>query len=470
MFKKFYKKYFHIDKNEKISDLTYSTRLTFSLAIIVLCLFALCSTTFAYFTASVTSSNNTIAAASASTLITKDGQAIIETYVTTTVQDDLHTFVINAEDSQTETCYVKITIKDGDETKEYFTTQLFKTETENKPSEMTLNIQAKKGVSISFETRWGTSSYYIQDTNVTLYDDDSTIVHSTTPYISYTLAANETLDDLITRLGYSNEAHTNYKAEVLAFNGLESVSEGNEIKLPYIDNVPAIVSEVETDEYIVQDGDNLEIIATAYGISVDELIALNEGLTADSSLTVGETIKVPLKETEDLVENNTICEHEYTVTEDAATCTTDGSTTKTCSKCDATETTVINALGHELTIENKTDATCTTKGYYTEKCTRCDHTANVEEDALGHTWGESVVTVKPTCTEAGKSTKTCTRCRAVEESEIPALGHNFVEISRTEASTEAAGSYTLECTRCGTKETIEIPQLETEQINEGQTE
>ena len=157
------------------------------------------------------------------------------------------------------------------------------------------------------------------------------------------------------------------------------------------------------------------------------------------------------------------CDHEWgewTVIREA-TCTKDGSKTRTCSLCNVVETQTIPAPGHDFQAE-VTAPTCTTPGYTSLECSRChERYADSYIDALGHdwspndcaqqatcsrcgetrpagthTWGEWTVTQEATCTEDGSKTRACTSCGTSEDGTIPALGHDW----------SGSGST---CSRCG---------------------
>ena len=126
------------------------------------------------------------------------------------------------------------------------------------------------------------------------------------------------------------------------------------------------------------------------------------------------------------------------VSEKPATCTEAGHTAGVqCSRCGAVESgvTEIPALGHSYGAWTQTKApTCTAKGTETKTCTRCNATQTRDVNALGHDYGAWKQTKAPTCTARGVETRSCTRCNASETRDVNALGHSY-----------ANGK----CTRCG---------------------
>ena len=174
--------------------------------------------------------------------------------------------------------------------------------------------------------------------------------------------------------------------------------------------------------------------------------------------------------------------HNYSATftvDTAATCTTAGSQSKHCSRCDSkTEITPIpalghtggtatctekaictrcteaygNALGHNYSTTFTVDAaaTCTTAGSQSRHCSRCDSkTAITPIPALGHTGGTA------TCTEKA----VCSRC-SIAYGEP--LGHNYSATFTTDiaATCTTAGSQSRHCSRCDSKTAItSIPAL-----------
>ena len=96
-----------------------------------------------------------------------------------------------------------------------------------------------------------------------------------------------------------------------------------------------------------------------------------------------------------------------------------------------------------------TAPTCTDNGYTTYTCSRCgdDYTDDYTEP-LGHDLGEWIVTTDPTCTDAGEETRYCSRCDAYETQPVDPLGHNYV-VEYTEPTCTEKGYTTHTCTRCG---------------------
>ena len=78
----------------------------------------------------------------------------------------------------------------------------------------------------------------------------------------------------------------------------------------------------------------------------------------------------------------------------APTCAEKGVETRYCSRCDATETREVDALGHALVHHDGKAATCTEAGWEAyDTCSRCDYTTYKEISALGHDYKDGVCTV-----------------------------------------------------------------------------
>ena len=138
----------------------------------------------------------------------------------------------------------------------------------------------------------------------------------------------------------------------------------------------------------------------------------------------------------------------------AATCTTAGTKTYTCTRCKKTRTETIAATGHKEVKDAAIAATCETAGK-TEgsHCSVCNTVIKAQTitAALGHSWDNGKVTKAATCTTAGTKTYTCTRCKKTRTETIAATGHKAVKDAAVAATCETAGKTEgSHCSVCGT--------------------
>ena len=138
----------------------------------------------------------------------------------------------------------------------------------------------------------------------------------------------------------------------------------------------------------------------------------------------------------------------------AATCTTAGTKTYTCTRCKKTRTETIAATGHKAVKDAAVAATCETAGK-TEgsHCSVCNTVIKAQTitAALGHSWDNGKVTKAATCTAAGTKTYTCTRCKKTRTETIAATGHKAVKDAAVAATCETAGKTEgSHCSVCGT--------------------
>ena len=131
------------------------------------------------------------------------------------------------------------------------------------------------------------------------------------------------------------------------------------------------------------------------------------------------------------------------------TCTSEGTKTKTCTKCNATVTETIAKTSHKYA-NTVVAPTCTTDGYTLHKCSVCGTSyKDSTTKATGHSYGNSVVTKQPTCTSEGTKTKTCTKCNATVTETIAKTSHKYA--NTVVAPTCTTDGYTLhKCSVCGT--------------------
>ncbi|MBQ2445083.1 MAG: metallophosphoesterase, partial [Oscillospiraceae bacterium] len=197
--------------------------------------------------------------------------------------------------------------------------------------------------------------------------------------------------------------------------------------------------------------------------------------------------------------------HSYTNKVTAPTCTAQGYTTHTCSRCSHSyKDTYTNALGHNYTGYKATkNPTTSATGVLTGTCSRCSATTtvtlpklnttdytkttttaatctatgvdkytwktttygsfsfNATTAALGHSYTNKVTA--PTCTAQGYTTHTCSRCsNSYKDTYTNALGHNYTNYKATTApTTSATGILTGTCSRCSATTTVTLPKLNT---------
>ena len=137
----------------------------------------------------------------------------------------------------------------------------------------------------------------------------------------------------------------------------------------------------------------------------------------------------------------------------AATCTETGLTEgKHCDRCGtvlvAQET--VGALGHDHKAV-VTAPTCTAQGYTTHTCSRCgDQYVDAYVSANGHTYGSWSIVRAEGCTETGEKKRECTVCGHTETAEIPAGGHKIEAVTgKAPTCTEDGISAGGKCSVCG---------------------
>ena len=157
--------------------------------------------------------------------------------------------------------------------------------------------------------------------------------------------------------------------------------------------------------------------------------------------------------------------HSYTTTVVAPTCTTNGYTLHKCFVCGTSyKDSTTKATGHSYgnSVVTK-QPTCTSEGTKTKTCTKCNATVTEKLPAKGHT---AVIDkgYPATCTTAGKTDGShCSVCNTVIKAQtvINATGHkSSAWITDKAASIGVKGSKHKECTVCKkVLETAEIPAL-----------
>lgn len=155
-------------------------------------------------------------------------------------------------------------------------------------------------------------------------------------------------------------------------------------------------------------------------------------------------------------------EENYTIDKEP-TCTTEGSKSIHCSRCDATkDSTVIPVTDHTYgEWEIVTPSTCTENGVKKHACIHCgfEQTEIIEP---AHEWEDSrTVDIAPSCTEQGEDSVHCRNCDERKDiKEISPKGHDWSEWKTlVEPTITSEGKEYRSCNVCGIKEEKALPKL-----------
>ncbi len=180
------------------------------------------------------------------------------------------------------------------------------------------------------------------------------------------------------------------------------------------------------------------------------------------------------------------CAFDHGVVTRAATCTTDGLKTFTCSECGGTTTVVLPATGHSWSPWSHVDGAEEAAAQHSRVCDNdathvetaaCTFTAKIVQEATveqpelttytctvcGYSYTVQTHThdyqpgqvVAPTCTSGGYTVYTCTVCGdKVHRDETQALGHAYTAKVMTQPTCTAYGVTKYTCTRCGGSYTV----------------
>lgn len=155
-------------------------------------------------------------------------------------------------------------------------------------------------------------------------------------------------------------------------------------------------------------------------------------------------------------------EEDYTIDKEP-TCTTEGSESIHCSRCDATkDSTVIPVTDHTYgEWEVVTPSTCTENGVKKHACIHCgfEQTEIIEP---AHEWEDSrTVDIAPSCTEQGEDSVHCRNCDERKDiKEISPKGHDWSEWKTlVEPTITSEGKACRACNVCGIKEEKALPKL-----------
>ena len=133
--------------------------------------------------------------------------------------------------------------------------------------------------------------------------------------------------------------------------------------------------------------------------------------------------------------------HDYKAVVTEPTCTEQGYTTYTCTKCnDSYVDNYTNALGHDFgEWKLTTPATCTEIGVETRYCSRCNVTQTRDVDKSAHVFGEWKITTAPTTISDGVKTRYCKNCDAFETESVGKLKSISVKLNNIETNYKKSG-------------------------------
>ncbi|MCM1485112.1 MAG: methyl-accepting chemotaxis protein, partial [Faecalibacterium sp.] len=144
---------------------------------------------------------------------------------------------------------------------------------------------------------------------------------------------------------------------------------------------------------------------------------------------------------------------QYVATPD---CTNGGMEEYECSACHQKTNKSVGALGHDFATEFTIDtpATCTTDGSKSRHCTREGCTATTEVTvipATNHNWGAWEVVTPATCTEKGSEKRVCVNdATHVETRDIDMIAHSLTATAYKAATCSATGNEEYwTCSECG---------------------
>ncbi len=142
------------------------------------------------------------------------------------------------------------------------------------------------------------------------------------------------------------------------------------------------------------------------------------------------------------------CNHNYTATVTAPTCTAQGYTTYTCDYCgDSYKDNYVPEKGHNHS-SVVTPPTCTERGYTTHTCVDCgDSYVDSPVESKGHSYTASIV--PPDCDDRGYTLHTCSDCgHNYKDNYVPKNGHKYDSVVTAPTCTER-GYTTHTCSVCG---------------------
>lgn len=258
------------------ADSIMMKHLVSTVTIILVCLAALSFSAYAFFSHSVTSANNTIQTGNFSSTVTvKDanGETITEGKINSyAFAPGQYTVTINKDAATNGTGFCIIQI-DG---VKYYTQQLGNdlNAPNGERTEISFKLDLQATTTVSFESRWGTTSYYSSAVESEFY------IKNTDPLTVIQAAGTENASD--------TPAETQ-PSETSPSTDAEETTVPEEATVPEETTSPAEVNEVT---HIVENEETLSGIAVKYGMSHTRIAAYNQ-IPAPYVIRVGQEIHIP---------------------------------------------------------------------------------------------------------------------------------------------------------------------------------
>ena len=115
---------------------------------------------------------------------------------------------------------------------------------------------------------------------------------------------------------------------------------------------------------------------------------------------------------------------------------------------------------HNLEVVSQNKATCESDGMTAYKCKECGHEETETISATGHSFTEKIVQ-EASCASEGMVEKTCSVCNKVETVTIEKTPHSYEVTSTKDATLEAPGVEESTCAVCGDIMQKELAKLGT---------
>ncbi|MBQ4065251.1 MAG: hypothetical protein IJD10_04060, partial [Clostridia bacterium] len=146
--------------------------------------------------------------------------------------------------------------------------------------------------------------------------------------------------------------------------------------------------------------------------------------TTTAAETTTDTTAAETTTADDTTAPEPVCDHSYETVTTPPTCTNQGRTVSTCSKCQDSKTEPIVALGHDNQTTITATPTCITDGSAVSVCSRCGDRETITSPSTGHSYEST--TTPATMTADGEVRSICKGCGDTKVQVIPAMEKDTV--------------------------------------------